>query len=107
MKDGSCLRCQDVEETFNHVLFQCPYARLTWAMSPVPAPPRGEWSDSLFENIDRLLTEVPKALQDNNETKIGPWILWRLWNSRNVFCFQGVDYDVQSLLNRTKENMEE
>lgn len=38
-KDGSCPRCGASKETANHVLFKCPYARLIWAISPIPAPP--------------------------------------------------------------------
>lgn len=30
-----CPRCGDKEETVNHVLFQCSFARVVWALSPL------------------------------------------------------------------------
>ncbi|KAG2330884.1 hypothetical protein Bca52824_002064 [Brassica carinata] len=38
-KDTGCFRCGNDTETINHVLFQCPFARLVWAHSSIPAPP--------------------------------------------------------------------
>ena len=32
-RDGSCLRCLPQEETVNHLLFKCSFARLVWAVS--------------------------------------------------------------------------
>lgn len=43
-KDSTCLRCQAGVETENHLLFECTYARLVWALSCIPIPPEGEVS---------------------------------------------------------------
>ena len=41
-RDGVCSRCQDKDETLNHIFFTCPYARLVWALSPILAQPSGD-----------------------------------------------------------------
>lgn len=40
-KEAGCLRCGNEDEIVNHVLFQCPFSRLLWAISPIPAPSKG------------------------------------------------------------------
>ncbi|KAG2249330.1 hypothetical protein Bca52824_088958 [Brassica carinata] len=35
-KEAGCLRCGCDTENVNHVLFQCPFALLVWALSPIP-----------------------------------------------------------------------
>lgn len=74
-RDGVCSCCQSKNETINHFLFQCPYARLVWALSPVHAPPGGEWSDSLYENFYRIIC---LSLSDQVEERVrfmGLWIM--------------------------------
>lgn len=56
-KDGSCGRCSMDNETVNHILFTCPYARLVWAVSPIHAPPNGELYDSLYANLFRVMNQ--------------------------------------------------
>ena len=51
----------------SHVLFQCPYARLIWALSPIPAPPGGDWSHSLYENFYRILC---LSLSDHDDERV-------------------------------------
>ncbi|CAD5323157.1 unnamed protein product [Arabidopsis thaliana] len=38
-RDGACARCPNHVESVNHLLFTCSFARLVWAISPIPAPP--------------------------------------------------------------------
>ncbi|XP_013601437.1 uncharacterized protein LOC106412974 [Brassica napus] len=69
-RDGSCPRCQADDESINHILFNYHYARIVWALSSIPVPPGGEWSDSYFENVDRLLSMASANLQINNNRRI-------------------------------------
>lgn len=59
-KEAGCLRCGNEDETVNHVLFRCPFARLVWAISPIPAPPEGIQNQSLCSNIYHVLS-IQKA----------------------------------------------
>ena len=53
--DRSCPRCGDGEESLNHLLFLCPPALQTWALSDIPSIPGSFPSKSLYENFDYLL----------------------------------------------------
>lgn len=106
-KDGSCNRCHSQAESVNHLLFQCPYARLIWALSPIPAPPGRDYGDSLFQNINRIMQLTLSAKESDPGLKVGPWLLWSLWKTRNDFLFKGIDYDGMSMVNKAMEDMEE
>lgn len=54
-KEAGCLRCGYDAKSVNHVLFQCPFARLVWALSPIPAPPDGLLMNSLYSNVYHVL----------------------------------------------------
>lgn len=46
--DMGCLLCSHESKTVNDILFECPQARLVWALSNVPSPLNG-FCGSLFE----------------------------------------------------------
>ncbi|CAA7041153.1 unnamed protein product [Microthlaspi erraticum] len=106
-REGKCERCHIGNETVNHLLFTCPYARLLWASSPIPAPPQGEWSSSPYTNLYEAFTLSWAKQEQAKLQKLVPWILWRLWKNRNAFVFQGKDYSVQETLQRVQEDAEE
>lgn len=104
-KDGRCTRCSMENETANHILFQCPYARLVWASSPIHAPPDGIMSDSLFANICRVLSLHEQYPQEEVHADLISWLLWRLWKNRNVFLFQGFDQTASDTIAKAMEDM--
>lgn len=98
-REVSCLRCSVQAESVNHLLFKCPYARLIWALSPIPAPLGGEWTDSIYANLYWVLNfhkEIPSLASHSNMV---PWIIWRIWKSRNELTFQGRDREATSIVN--------
>ncbi|KAG7572302.1 Endonuclease/exonuclease/phosphatase superfamily [Arabidopsis suecica] len=106
-KDKSCIRCPSCTETVNHLLFKCSFARLTWAISPVPAPPEVEWSDSLYKNLHHVLFCRKDQSQEKDTSTLLPWILWRLWKNRNGLVFQGKEFSAPQVVNKAKEDEEE
>lgn len=46
--DSRCQRCGREDESINHVLFECPVARLVWAQSGFPFPRSGFENRNLF-----------------------------------------------------------
>ncbi|XP_048599883.1 uncharacterized protein LOC125579997 [Brassica napus] len=106
-KDGSCSRCGMESETVNHILFQCPYARLIWATSPIHAPPHGIMSDSLYSNLHRVLSLQERYTSEEAHAELVPWLLWRLWKNRNDFLFQGKDYPAPDTFNKAIEDTAE
>lgn len=47
------------------------------------------------------------ATLEEDVVKMIPWMLWRLWKSRNEFVFKELDYDVQEVARKPKEDAEE
>lgn len=102
--DSRCLRCGEEGESINHVFFTCPVARLVWATSGFPFPPRGFEHRSLFENFSYLLAcdkdlRIPKAVSG-----VFPWILWMLWKNRNAFAFEGRVFDAETTVAKCVED---
>ncbi|CAL9232334.1 unnamed protein product [Arabidopsis halleri] len=106
-RDGSCIRCPSHAETVNHLLFKCAFARLVWVISPIPAPPGGEWSESIYQNMYCILNIKQEHPHLGEEGKVAPWILWRLWKSRNDYIFKGREYSAQEVVRRAKDDEEE
>ncbi|CAL9234670.1 unnamed protein product [Arabidopsis halleri] len=73
------------------------------AISPIPAPSGREWSDSIYQNIYYKLNINQEHSQLDFEGSLAPWILWRLWKSRNEYIFKGREYKVR----RAKDDKEE
>ncbi|XP_056856670.1 uncharacterized protein LOC130506077 [Raphanus sativus] len=92
-KQKMCSRCGDEEESVNHLLFKCHYARLVWALANVHIPPAGVWSDSLYANIHWVLNLKKEYPMEEVEESFAPWLMWRLWKNRNDFVFRGNDHD--------------
>lgn len=106
-KEKECPRCPGLTETTNHLLFTCHYARLIWAISPIPAPPNGQWSDSVYSNLYRALHQCKEQSISEEVERIVPWLLWRLWKHRNKLIFEGVEYNVEDTLWKAQEDADE
>lgn len=105
IKDSQCIRCQAGEESVNHLLFQCPFARLVWALSNFPAPRNGIMVDSLYTNLYRVMTVSTEHPQDADAEKLGSWLMWRLWKNRNELSVKGVEFDALETVQKAKEDM--
>ncbi|CAA7029126.1 unnamed protein product [Microthlaspi erraticum] len=72
LKDSRCMRCHAKEETVNHMLFECPFARLVWALSGFPAPPNGEMASSFYANFFRVMNVAVEHPQATGMENLGP-----------------------------------
>ena len=93
--DISCARCGAVEESINHVFFECPPAIQVWALSKIPTNPAIFPTDSLFTNMDHLFWRVAPPMEDHQFA----WILWYIWKGRNNKVFSNLDIDPRDTLN--------
>lgn len=71
------------------------------------APPGGEWTDSIFQNLFCILNAKLVHPHLDIDGSIGPWLLWRLWKSRNDYIFKGKEYSAQEVVRRAKKDEEE
>ena len=91
------LRCsiRGVDEEFtHHVLFECPPALQTWAMSRIPSTPGLFPSSSVFTNMDYLFWRLPK----DGDFSYFPWILWYIWKNRNEKIYKNKNGNPQEIL---------
>lgn len=91
----------------NHVLFQRPFARLVWALSPIPAPPEDVMGNSLYSNTDHALNIKKAYPRDEVKSEMVPCLLWRLWKCRNELLFNGKEYEAMSILRKAREDADE
>lgn len=91
-KQAVFLRCGQGPESVNHVMFQCPLARLVWALSTIPAPPEGIMTNSLYSKMFHVLNLEKKYPKDDIQVGLVPWLLWRVWENMNEFMFKGKEY---------------
>lgn len=103
-KDSRCIRCGQEDETVNHLLFTCPYARLIWAMSPIHAPPQGTYSNSLYTNLHWVLNLKKEYPNEEVYELLVPWLLWRIRKNRNEYLFRGKDYSAHDTIQKAKED---
>ncbi|KAG7533462.1 Reverse transcriptase zinc-binding domain [Arabidopsis thaliana x Arabidopsis arenosa] len=102
-KEKHCPRCGAEEETINHLLFECPPALQTWALSPIPSLPSSFPSQSLFSNMDFLFWRVKGMMNGEEIALIFPWILWYLWKARNSFIFENIRESPQNTLEHASQ----
>lgn len=60
--DLQCSICGPEEESINHVIFECPPALQTWALSRFPSPSEIFPSSSVFTSLDYLFGGFRKRL---------------------------------------------
>lgn len=91
--DTQCARC-GLDETINHVLFECPPAVQIWALSKAPSTPGIFPMTSIFANLDYHFWRIV----DRNQNQTFPWIIWYIWKARNDKGFKNLDRDSQEVL---------
>lgn len=87
--DCTCQRCGDTEETINHLLFECPPALQTWALSSIPTIPGLFPCSSIYSNIDHLFYRTKETGAAEHKIEPFPWIFWYIWKARNEKAFNG------------------
>lgn len=107
-KAPECLRCGYTEETVNHVLFQCPFARLAWALSPAAGLLLPEPTDSIYTNMASCLLVAKKdSSQQAERFKMWPWLLWKIWKARNDLCFSDTRLNIHYMVQKATEEASE
>lgn len=75
--DPLCQHCCQEEETVNHILFTCPYARAVWCLSGID-PGSRIYSDNFEDNL-QFFIQIQKNWSPSIHNKAIPfWIIWRL-----------------------------
>lgn len=105
--DERCQLCGHEPETANHIFFSCPLARRVWAEANFPLQRGGFHPESIFHNINHLLTIGESKRGEDELYKAFPWLIWRLWKNRNDFIFEGKIYEAIEIVNKALEDWRE
>ncbi|KAG7587818.1 Reverse transcriptase zinc-binding domain [Arabidopsis suecica] len=92
--DPICQRCCKEDETINHILFTCPFAKAVWRH--VHGTGQHYLSDYLEDNMRSLLLRTTISSLSQSQRLLPFWIVWRLWRSRNDFLFRKITRTPQS-----------
>ncbi|XP_048628012.1 uncharacterized protein LOC125608690 [Brassica napus] len=105
--DDLCQICGFVEESINHLMFDCTYARQIWALSGIPNPENGFHQSSIYVNFNYLL-ELKKLRWGFTDLRsLWPWIMWTIWKTRNALLFEGTRFSPLEVFNKAKQDEEE
>ncbi|KAL1207156.1 hypothetical protein V5N11_032759 [Cardamine amara subsp. amara] len=98
-QDGLCPRCGAENETTNHMLFLCPFARQIWDTVPTGLDPSLFPSEALFTHLDTLFWRLNEEALMQDQVRSFPWILWLIWKARNEKVFNGIRKSLDETLN--------
>ena len=96
--DLQCGICGAEEESIYHVLFSCPPALQTWALSRIPSPPGIFPSSSVFTSLDYLFWRLPKEV----DSDCFPWIMWYIWKNRNEKIYSNKNGNPQEIMRKSE-----
>ncbi|XP_056841869.1 uncharacterized protein LOC130495000 [Raphanus sativus] len=105
--DNRCQTCGNETESINHALFECTFARLVWAVSPIPQRNGGFSEDSVFTNMNFLLNLNGNTNLREEDKRVWPWILWNLWKRRNEMAFEGRCLSAEELVIKAVRDSDE
>ncbi|CAL1384527.1 unnamed protein product [Linum trigynum] len=85
----NCSQCKDVEESIEHILQQCPSAKLTWI----------KFKDKLKVNRTGMDFKewMMKNLSDEQSGIDFGIVCWNIWKQRNEHAMEGKAFNLQSL----------
>ncbi|KAL0444326.1 UNVERIFIED_CONTAM: putative mitochondrial protein [Sesamum latifolium] len=85
--DTSCARCGAVE-TIKHVLWDCHFTRIVWALSNIPTSKLDVWTEGTAAWISLVIQDL-----DSKEGERFAVICWALWQNRNKKRMEGLDQE--------------
>ncbi|KAF2579547.1 hypothetical protein F2Q68_00001170 [Brassica cretica] len=101
--DSTCLSCHLGPETICHMLFHCPSSKEVWERSSFILPPAGFSTSSVFLNMHYLMAFSKKNTLDPKTRLSFPWMLWQIWEARNLFCFEHRSFDAEMIVHKAME----
>ncbi|KAL0313476.1 UNVERIFIED_CONTAM: putative mitochondrial protein [Sesamum radiatum] len=90
--DTTCVFCKEVE-TIKHVLWECHFARMVWALSNIPRSQLDVWTEGTAAWFSSVVQRLDKKEGGRFVT-----ICWALWQNRNKKRMEGLDQEPLKLV---------
>ena len=100
--DPKCAVCGSSDETFLHILWQCPLARNVWAL----VKGKLQKSDSSTRTFFSLAQSL-KGRLSRKEFELWAMVTWSIWNARNRFYFEASQTPPHAILKSAKTLLDE
>ncbi|CAE5960349.1 unnamed protein product [Arabidopsis arenosa] len=100
-----CYCCSNVETTC-HLFFDCVMAQAVWRGSGFPLASLTDPNISLEEKIKAIMT-CNTSTRFSHLRHFPLWILWRLWISRNILCFQRRSTSWRKIIRQARDDAQE
>ncbi|PVH34302.1 hypothetical protein PAHAL_8G190100 [Panicum hallii] len=95
----NCVICNNsVEETVDHLFFQCPFSQSCWNLLNLQIPLQA----STLQSLDLLKFELHSPLFKS----IFILLCWAIWTSRNGFIFEGIQPTVDGCCRTFKKELD-
>ncbi|XP_043697186.1 uncharacterized protein LOC122647964 [Telopea speciosissima] len=99
--DSMCPRCGQAEETNEHILLTCPFARRVWFGSVLSHRVSDGEEIQLHQWIKEWSAFTSQGKRAVGETRtLISFILWHLWNARNDLLFSRKTWTAEEVIGR-------
>ncbi|XP_059070959.1 uncharacterized protein LOC131862033 [Cryptomeria japonica] len=102
-----CVMCKSNEETINHLLMECPFARQCWNWLCQSL----RWVSTPASTLKNWIKSWPilnqKSLWGSLWLIAPSMLLWQIWKERNCRIFEGKENSLEKFLEKIKTNISE
>ncbi|KAK4413927.1 hypothetical protein Salat_2805500 [Sesamum alatum] len=89
-----CRFCEAVVETKKHVLLECPFTRMVWALSHISWEVVNSWTEDAADWFSNVLSRL-----ERDATPRFLMLCWALWRNRNRRMMEGVIWEPLRVVN--------
>ncbi|CAN6720512.1 unnamed protein product [Malus baccata var. baccata] len=105
--DNVCGICGAVEETENHLFFQCEFSHRFWFCSPLNLNSHGLNGADFLTNWELFYKSVKGSGEVDEILQDFAFGLWRLWKNKNETVFNGMQHQSLEVLNIWRSSLAE
>ncbi|KAK4434677.1 hypothetical protein Salat_0630500 [Sesamum alatum] len=91
--EPQCIHCTADVESLQHILLECPFTRLTWALSDIPWFQIGTWR----KGAATWVLGAAMRLKGDQWARF-LMVCWALWRNRNKKRMEGIEQDPRRLV---------
>ncbi|XP_031101801.1 uncharacterized protein LOC116005700 [Ipomoea triloba] len=104
--NAECPRCGAQEESTDHLLRQCDFAKECWEAASAPASFMTSFHLPLIDWMMKACTMVTTADGNRWHTAF-PYLLWNMWKAHNNLVFNGTHALAHDIIIKTKREAQE
>lgn len=104
---SDCPRCDEGDETLDHIFRRCPMAVDCWNQTNIPFGFNINSHMPLMKWIEKNCSHSQNSPDNINWRYRFPYLLWNLWKARNHFVFNGANIPAGETIRRANKEARE